>query len=590
MADDVAEPLAPPEHVGVEPADGGDEGAPVLVAGELGAVAGHGDAHVLQPVRVHARADGQRAAVVGALAVRKHRLHRLLQAVLAGQHREVVLADVAQRVVGVMAGEYAAEGPDQAVALVKAVLPVELLHADEVEVQNRRRLARLREALPLPVGQLEEVAHVGQARELVGVDLVVELVEVRLLLVAHAHEGVGQRAHLVPAAVVQGHVEVPGGQPAGRGGQALEGPGDEAHGEQQKHREQRDDAQGHGQYDPHQARPGGVDLRHRGGDDQFHAVGQRGEGELALLALEGVADELVAVVRPAQPLREAGDGGHVRGVVHIGVRVVEHVAVGVVQAGEAGLVDPYGANLLREGLKGDVHAQHADERPGLVDGDDVGVGLQLVQEVCGIGAHPGGAAALYGGVVPGGVGDIRRVELPGVQRRLGVEARLAHAGVEEAVLGQGDVGAYAVVVGHHAVGVARHAGEGLLDLGAVIGQVGVQPGDLLRRAGVFAGVGPRHAALHQHRAVQGVVGHVAGHLHGLLDALDVLLQRLARVLTDQVHGLHGPAVVGLLQRRIACRERAEYACEYGDDGDRRDLDADRMHHLSSRMINACHVW
>ena len=229
-----------------------------------------------------------------------------------------------------------------------------------------------------------------------------------------------------------------------------------------------------------------------------------------------------------------------------------------------------------DGLQGNIHAQHADELAGGIDRDEVGAGGHFVEEMRRIGAHPGGAAALDGGIVPGGVLGILGVEGAGVQRLTLHEAGLADPGVEEAVHVFTDFGIDAVVIGDDAVCVPGGAFKGLEDIRAVLCEVGVQAFGLLGAARLLLCVASRRAALHQHHAVQRVHRHVGGQAHRLLDAGKVFIQGVPGILADEPHDLHRAAVRFGVDGVIARAEDGEDGEQDRGDGDRRDLKADRI--------------
>ena len=257
--------------------------------------------------------------------------------------------------------------------------------------------------------------------------------------------------------------------------------------------------------------------------------------------------------------------------------VIVHAPVHITQAGKAGLVDPDRLDLRNQGVQRDVHAQHADQRARVVDGYKIGAGPHLAQEVRRIGTDPGGAAALDRRVVPGRVFDIVRIKGARVQRLLGDKARLSDAGIEEAVLRLADLRADAVVIGVDAVRVAGDVLEDLLDQGAVLRQVGVEPGGLLRRPFRLPCLAAHGAALHQHDAVQRVDRLVGRHTDGLLDAHEILVERVLRVLPDQLHHLHRLAVGFRLDGGVAQAEDRQQDREDHADGNRCNFETDRMH-------------
>ena len=141
MAHDIARLLDLLAHAALVVGEVGDVGAPEQIAGVFRPVAGGADVHRLQTVPVDADADRQRLPVVHGLAVLEEIPQRVLQPVLVGHGGEMVLPDAAQMAAAVMALQKLGKGADQPVALVKAVLPVEMLHAAEVEIQHGRLLS-----------------------------------------------------------------------------------------------------------------------------------------------------------------------------------------------------------------------------------------------------------------------------------------------------------------------------------------------------------------------------------------------------------------------------------------------------------------
>ncbi len=218
--------------------------------------------------------------------------------------------------------------------------------------------------------------------------------------------------------------------------------------------------------------------------------------------------------------------------------MVEDAAFGVQQAGEPRVVHLDGAHLLDQGLHGDVHSDYPYQRARAVDRHEVGADQQIVLEPRPIGPNPRGAPARDRRVVPSGVLRVVRVELPDVDRLPLGETGFPRAGVEEPVLRVADIGVDAIEVRHDAGRVAGHDGGDFQDPLTVLREVGIQPFRLL------GGPLPRyrswahHAAPHQLDAVQRIAREVTDELHGLLDAARVGLQGQLGVVGDQVHRLN----------------------------------------------------
>ena len=175
--------------------------------------------------------------------------------------------------------------------------------------------------------------------------------------------------------------------------------------------------------------------------------------------------------------------------------MVHHPSVRVQQAGKARFVYANGADLGNQRIAGNIHAQHADHGPSLIDGHQIRINPHFIQEMGGIRPHPGGPPPLDGRIIPCGVGYVLRIQLPGVQGFLPVKARFAHLGIKETVFCFADLRIDAVVIGDDAVGMAGDGGEGRLQLGAVPAQIFVQPNDLVVGALRLAGRRARRAVL-----------------------------------------------------------------------------------------------
>ena len=390
--------LALPEHLRVVPGDAGAQLAPLLIAGQLGAVAGDVHVHRLQRVGVDAHADGQALAVQGGLALAQHLGDVLVHPVHVRHRSEVVAAEAAHPVDAELVKQYPGKVDDGAVALLKAVGAVVISEAHDVEVQHHG-LPSLRQHTASGVrGQGEEAAHVGKVGQPVVVELVVQVVDGGLDLIAHPRERAGQRADLVSAVVVQVHVVVGVSQPLGGVGQYFQRPGDDAHHHQHQHHKEGDDAPHGQQYDPDQPGPGSVDLPGEGDADQLHAVGEGAEGHLPVLPGGGIADQLIAAALAPEDLRVdaqpqvvqvAGDGQ---------VGMIDHPALRVQQAHEARIVDADALHLGHQGVAGDVHAHQADEHAGFVDGHEVGADPRAPLGVGIVGSQPYRPSAVDRGV------------------------------------------------------------------------------------------------------------------------------------------------------------------------------------------------
>ena len=107
--------------------------------------------------------------------------------------------------------------------------------AHDVEVQHHGLPSLRQHAASGVRGQGEEAAHVGKVGQPVVVELVVQVVDGGLDLIAHPRERAGQRADLVSAVVVQVHVVVGVSQPLGGVGELLQRIGDDPHEEQHQY-------------------------------------------------------------------------------------------------------------------------------------------------------------------------------------------------------------------------------------------------------------------------------------------------------------------------------------------------------------------
>ena len=521
------------QHAVVKAAVVGHVGTAQHVAGIFGAVAGRAGIHQLQAVLIDAHTDGQGPAGVCAREILENRLQTRVHILTAGDGDEMILPHAAAVFLSEMAGDDVGRRAEQPVALFQAVLAVEVLHAVQIEEQQSRSGALLENAGSGAVGLLIKTAHARQACQLVGVDAPVQIADVLLQMVTHLAEGSGQDADLVLAVIIQLHIILAGSQPAGGSRQALQRRNDHAQRKHEHHRKYGDDRGSGNQNQLNQVGPGRGDLAHRRRHNQLHAAGERREGHLTLDAVIGVADFLSPAVflpEDALLLPLAHDVGR---AAHGKLRMVENRAGCVIEGIEARIVDFQRADLGHHGVKGNVHAQHAHQCPGLIDRRDVRNRHHLVKEMGRIRADPGGSAAFNGRIVPGGVFKILRVQPAGIQRRLLFKARPADHGIEEAVHGFAHLRREAEIVGHHPVGVVGNAAESGLHPGAVRSKIRVQFRRLFGRLAVRSGILPGHAALDQGDAVQRINRDIGCHLYRLFDAVKIVVQRLTLVLAQQ---------------------------------------------------------
>ena len=502
--------------------------------------------------------------------------------IVAGeQGRELVAAQAEHRAVGEDPADHAAGFLQIDIAELVAVFVVDDLEI--VAVEHDEAEDRLFVRLRFPDGFVHAgggdiegrlVLDPGQG---VGVSLAVQVADIQLHMVPHLQEGAGQLADLVVPVIVQLHVVFPGGNMLGGPGQLAERLGQAGNDQGGKHGKGRHDAHGDEDDTGHDLPPGSVDFAVRGHDDQLHAVGQGGIGELSVRA-GGIpeGDEIAAGIFPFEELLLFRRDKVPQVLADLLIGMGQHGAVLRQDAGVAGVVDPDRADLLLHNLKEDIHAQHADELVGLVDGGHIGYGQGIVQAMGLVGSHPGGAAPADGRIVPDVMFSILRIQVPGVHGRLFHEAGLPEPGPEEAVLLFADVRGDAVVIGHNAAGMVGDGGKGLPHIVAVAGQVCIHAGGLAPGAG-FPGGGTRHTAFHQRDRIQQVGGEMGHHFHGLADAGQVFVQLLLYVPGDQVQFLRGAAAALVPDGHIGDRSRSKHA---GQDGCHRDCDnprSDRMH-------------
>ena len=281
VADDVLLLFGHGQHGVVVVLEGGFVGGADGVAGDLGQVAGGADVHVPGFVQVDARQDGGTSLAALGVPVLEQLVQLVLQARLLGDDGEVILPKSAAALLAEGGGEQLGQGPEQLVAAGEAVALVVELHAAEVQVQAGEAAAALFGAGQVPVGQLEEIGHAGQAGEQVVVVAVqdallepgLQLVPILLLLVFQ-HEGVEQAGaqHAADGVQRQQRIEGLGGDEA-RHGQAEQRDGAvaQAHGALPAHR--------HGQ---------GVGRRHQEHEDLDRQGDVAGRPRLVGAAFEGV--------------------------------------------------------------------------------------------------------------------------------------------------------------------------------------------------------------------------------------------------------------------------------------------------------------
>ena len=456
------------------------------------------------------------------------------------------------------------------------MLPVVVLHADQVEKHQNRLPSLPRQAGTVSLRQGEEVTHIGDARQVIHIDAPVQVADVGFQVVPHFGERPGQHTYLVAPLIVQFHVIIPGGEPFRRRGEAVEGTGENPDDKHENQGEQGDDGGGCQQDNPVEVAPGGGNLPHRRGNHQFHAAGQGGEGHLPLLSPHGIAEQFLSAAVPAENL--CGDRVRklLRRPAQFHIRVVDDAAFRVKQTGEAGVINPDTADLRNQGIQEDVHAQYANQCPRLVNRHHIGEGPRLIERTGGIGTYPGGPPLLNGGIIPGIVFPVPEIQLPRIQRLPCRKAGPAHAGTEKAVFRLADFRRDAVVVGDDPVGVVGQAAERIPHTLTVPGQILVQQGRLFRRAAYPCG-GADDAFLHQGHAVQRVAGNIRGHLHRLLNAVQIRIQRELRILAQQIHPVCGAFVVFRFNRK---KTRADDGQNAGEDcgyGNRRDSGLNGMH-------------
>ena len=137
----------------------------VRVASVLRAIARDGNIHILHALRVNAHANGRSRLAVCLMELVSDRFQLRFEPVERSESAEVVLREPTATLVAEMADENLGERPQQVVACGEAVLAVNMPHAVEVDVCERRRLALLDKPISGDFSKLEEIGHARQAGE-----------------------------------------------------------------------------------------------------------------------------------------------------------------------------------------------------------------------------------------------------------------------------------------------------------------------------------------------------------------------------------------------------------------------------------------
>ena len=240
VRDDIAVVLVLSQHLSVKICKAGGIGSLPVISSILGPVAGQVDVCVFQPLRIDSHPHRQHGSAPGFPAVVKQRLQLLLHCFFVRHRREVIVAVSAQLILPVMFFQNFREIADQLIAFFKPVLPVEMLHAYQVEPQHHRMPALRQQALLCLFCQMEEMPHVRQFGQLIRINPVVKVFNVRFLLVPHLDKGLRQLADLIPSPVIQLRIKIAGRQFPGGGGQPLQRLGNQTQHDQQQRRADRD--------------------------------------------------------------------------------------------------------------------------------------------------------------------------------------------------------------------------------------------------------------------------------------------------------------------------------------------------------------
>ena len=337
----------------------------------------------------------------------------------------MILPDPARGPSSIMLLQDLSYGTDEPVSLLESILPVEMLHADQVKIQQDRLLSFLCHGSSLLLRDKEEGPHVGQAGQVIRVNPPVQVIDIFLLFIPHLPERLCQLSNLIPALIVQLHIIISRGKIAGRRSQPPERMREKPH---RKHQNYRID-KNHDQHDQQnlfdQSLPGGVDLIDRRGEYQLHAVAQRGKGHLSLHAVtRRVADQPAAALLILKNFLLDRQARSLGSSTLLQDRMIEDMPLLIKQAGKSCLIYPDGPNLVDQRIQRNIHSQDSDQRPRIVDRYKVRTDPHLIQKVCRIGPNPGRAPSLYRREVPGVMLDVFRIKGTRIQRFQRNESRL----------------------------------------------------------------------------------------------------------------------------------------------------------------------
>ena len=284
----------------------------------------------------------------------------------------MVAVEAANPMLSKLPRQYPCQIPDCLVAHLKAILPVVVPQPDDIEIEHHGSQALREHFVPRLLREGEETPHIGKIRQPVVIKLVIQVVDVKPYLVPHSLERAGKGSYFIPAAIIQIDVVIGVRKPSGGVGKLFQGIGDDPHDEQYQYDVEDDHCHRDDQNGSDQPDPGGVDLNGWRDAHQLHAVGKRGKGHLPVLAVGGIADQLVAAAFLLEQIRMDAESELIRIAGDGKVRMIDHAPFRVHQADKARIVHVNIGNLLRQRIAGDIHAHQSDEHSGLVNRHEIG--------------------------------------------------------------------------------------------------------------------------------------------------------------------------------------------------------------------------
>ena len=546
-----------------------------LITGVFRAVAGYADINLFRPVPIDSDTNRKILSVVRFQALGEDFLQLRLHAVFLCQSGKMILRDAAQAIPLVMALQNPRNGNDEPVSFLVPVLPVEMLHAHKIKVQQRRLPVRLQQIGPVLRCRKEEGSHVWQAGQVIGVYAAVEILGICLLHVTHMPECIGQLSDLIPAPVIQFHIVIRVLQLPRSHRQTLQRPRNHARGNQQDRREKHHRHRRSKKNRADKTMPRGVNLFHWRDDSQLHPVSQREKGHLPLLSVRSIPKQFFLAAFICQHLLKSRFLHQLRHLALLQLRMVEDSSLLIEQAGKSCLINPDRTHLILQRLQRDIHSQHADDSSRAVDRHGIGADPHSVQNVRLIGADPGRAPSFQGSVIPEILFFLLQVLI--AERPLFDKPRLSDSGIIESLACGIHLRIDAKIIGHASECVTGNAFEGILNLCEIRFQIGFQALRLPARPFFVRRIPSCGGTLHQCHTVQGIHCSVRDNRHGMFDVDKVFIQRIHRILSDEIHHLDGCPVGLPVKQHITGRSYGQQSRHNYDNNDCCYLKPDRMY-------------